>query len=157
MEIGVKKRVKQRHGTSLHALSLIHIFARLHDQIAALKRQGCTIVMAEHRLYFLTDLIDRAFYLRSGVLERVFTGEQFRSLPDPEREALGLRTLTPAICTLPAVESAGSEEGLSVEGLTCSFRKGAPVFRDLSFSARPGEVVAITGPNGCLLYTSRCV
>ena len=122
--------------------------ARLHDQISALKRQGCTIVVAEHRLYFLTDLIDRAFYLRSGVLERTFTGEQFRSLPDPEREALGLRTLTPAVCTLPAVESAGSEEGLSVEGLTCSFRKGAPVFRDLSFSARPGEVVAITGPNG---------
>ena len=59
----------------------------------------------------LTDLIDRAFYLRSGVLERTFTGEQFRSLPDPEREALGLRTLTPAVCTLPAVESAGSEEG----------------------------------------------
>ena len=132
--------------------------ARLHDQISALKRQGCTIVVAEHRLYFLTDLIDRAFYLRSGVLERVFTGEQFRSLPDPERGALGLRTLTPAVCTLPAVESAGSEEGLSVEGLTCSFRKGAPVFRDLSFSARPGEVVAITGPNGVGKTTlSRCL
>ena len=40
--------------------------ARLHDQIAALKRQGCTIVVAEHRLYFLTDLIDKAFYLRSS-------------------------------------------------------------------------------------------
>ena len=132
--------------------------ARLHDQISALKRQGCTIVVAEHRLYFLTDLIDKAFYLRSGVLERAFTGEQFRSLPDPEREALGLRTLTPAVCTLPAVESAGSEEGLSVEGLTCSFRKGAPVFRNLSFSARPGEVVAITGPNGVGKTTlSRCL
>ena len=132
--------------------------ARLHDQISALKRQGCTIVVAEHRLYFLTDLIDRAFYLRSGVLERTFTGEQFRSLPDPEREALGLRTLTPVVCTLPAVELAGSEEGLSVEGLTCSFRKGAPVFRNLSFSARPGEVVAITGPNGVGKTTlSRCL
>lgn len=132
--------------------------ARLHDQIAALKRQGCTIVVAEHRLYFLTDLIDRAFYLRSGVLERTFTGEQFRSLPDPEREALGLRTLTPAVCTLPSVESAGTKEGLSIEGLACAFRKEAPVFRDLSFSARPGEVVAITGPNGVGKTTlSRCL
>ena len=126
--------------------------------VAQWKAEGRTVVVAEHRLYFLTDLIDRAFYLRSGGLERVFTGEQFRSLPDPEREALGLRTLTPAVCTLPAVESAGSEEGLSVEGLTCSFRKGAPVFRDLSFSARPGEVVAITGPNGVGKTTlSRCL
>lgn len=112
--------------------------ARLHDQIAALKRQGCTIVVAEHRLYFLTDLIDRAFYLRSGGLERVFTGEQFRSLPDPEREALGLRTLTPAVCTLPAVESAGSEEGLSVKAFSQGersyqkFAQAVASFRDFT-------------------------
>ena len=43
--------------------------ARLHDQIACLKHQGRTVVIAEHRLYFLTDLIDRALYLRDGVLE----------------------------------------------------------------------------------------
>ena len=42
--------------------------ARLHDQIAGLKRQGRTVVIAEHRLYFLTDLIDRALYLRDVVL-----------------------------------------------------------------------------------------
>ena len=46
--------------------------ARLHDQIACLKHQGRTVVIAEHRLYFLTDLIDRALYLRDGVLERTF-------------------------------------------------------------------------------------
>ena len=34
--------------------------SRLHDQIVSLKRQGRTVVIAEHRLYFLTDLIDRA-------------------------------------------------------------------------------------------------
>ena len=66
--------------------------ARLHDQIAGLKRQGRTVVIAEHRLYFLTDLIDRALYLRDGVLERTFTREQFCALTDGEREALGLRT-----------------------------------------------------------------
>ena len=58
------------------------------------------VVIAEHRLYFLTDLIDRALYLRDGVLERTFTREQFCALTDGEREALGLRTLIPAGCTL---------------------------------------------------------
>ena len=132
--------------------------ARLHDQIAGLKRQGRTVVIAEHRLYFLTDLIDRALYLRDGVLERTFTREQFCALTDREREALGLRTLTPAGCTLPAVAPAGAKEGLSVEGLTCAYRKEPPVFQALSFSARPGEVVAITGPNGVGKTTlSRCL
>ena len=68
-------------------------------------------MVAEHRLYFLTDLIDRAFIFGAGCWSASSPGSRFRSLPDPEREALGLRTLTPAVCTLPAVESAGSEEG----------------------------------------------
>ena len=132
--------------------------ARLHDQIAGLKRQGRTVVIAEHRLFFLTDLIDRALYLRDGVLERTFTREQFCALTDREREALGLRTLIPAGCTLPAAAPAGAKEGLSVEGLTCAYRKEPPVFQALSFSARPEEVVAITGPNGVGKTTlSRCL
>ena len=132
--------------------------ARLHDQIAGLKRQGRTVVIAEHRLYFLTDLIDRVLYLRDGVLERTFTREQFFALTDGEREALGLRTLIPVGCTLPAAAPAGAKEGLSVEGLTCAYRKEPPVFQALSFSARPGEVVAITGPNGVGKTTlSRCL
>ena len=132
--------------------------ARLHDQIVYLKRQGRTVVIAEHRLYFLTDLIDRALYLRDGVLERTFNREQFCGLTEQEWEELGLRTLTPAACTLPAVAPAGTKEGLSVEGLTCAYRKEPAVFQDLSFSARPGEVVAITGPNGVGKTTlSRCL
>ena len=132
--------------------------ARLHDQIACLKHQGRTVVIAEHRLYFLTDLIDRALYLRDGVLERTFTREQFCGLTEQEREKLGLRTLTPAACTLPAVAPAGTKEGLSVERLTCAYRKEPAVFQDLSFSARLGEVVSITGPNGVGKTTlSRCL
>ena len=132
--------------------------SRLHDQIANLKRQGCTVVIAEHRLYFLTDLIDRALYLRDGVLKRTFTREQFCALTDRERAGLGLRTLTPVACSLPAAEPAGSKTGLSVEGLTCAYRKEPAVFQNLSFSARPGEVVAITGPNGVGKTTfSRCL
>ena len=51
--------------------------ARLHDQIACLKYQGRTVVIAEHRLYFLTDLIDRALYLRDGCAGAHLQPEQF--------------------------------------------------------------------------------
>ena len=104
--------------------------------------------------YTHLDVYKRQLYLRDGVLERTFNREQFCGLTEQEREELGLRTLTPAACTLPAVAPAGTKEGLSVEGLTCAYRKEPAVFQGLSFSARPGEVVSITGPNGCLLYTS---
>lgn len=111
--------------------------ARLHDEIAGLKRQGRTVVIAEHRLYFLTDLIDQAWYIRQGSLSRRFTREEFQRLTDEERERLGLRTLSSAPCTLPPAKPAGSGEGLSVEGLTCAFQKREAVFRELSFSVRP--------------------
>ena len=74
---------------------------RLHDQIAYLKSRGHTILIAEHRLYFLADLIDRAVYLRDGVVERIWSGAEFRRLAETERIALGLRTLTPTQVTLP--------------------------------------------------------
>ena len=119
---------------------------RLHDQIAYLKRQGHTILIAEHRLYFLADLIDRAVYLRDGIVERIWSGAEFRRLTETERIALGLRTLTPTQVTLPTSRAAGEQDGLSVEGLYCRYKREPPVFQNLSFSARPGEVLAITGP-----------
>ena len=46
---------------------------RLHDQIVYLKSRGHTILIAEHRLYFLADLIDRAVYRRDGIVERIWS------------------------------------------------------------------------------------
>lgn len=64
------------------------------------------MVIAEHRLYFLTDLIDQAWYIRQGSLSRRFTREEFQRLTDEERERLGLRTLSSAPCTLPPAKPA---------------------------------------------------
>ena len=65
--------------------------AELRAIIALWKRQGKTVVIAEHRLYWLDGLIDRAWYLRGGRLEREMSGDELRNLPDDERRALGLR------------------------------------------------------------------
>ncbi|MFR8542854.1 MAG: ATP-binding cassette domain-containing protein [Enterocloster sp.] len=88
---------------------------RLHDQIVYLKSRGHTILIAEHRLYFLADLIDRAVYLRDGVVERIWSGAEFRRLAETERIALGLRTLTPTQVTLAPSRAAG-------DGMDCLWR-----------------------------------
>lgn len=131
---------------------------RLHDQIARLKSLGHTVIVAEHRLWFLTDLIDRAVYLKNGHITHIWSPDAFRSLSERERVGLGLRTLAPTQLDLPAPCPGGELRGLSVEGLTCIYEKGHPVFHDLSFSARPGEVLAVTGENGVGKTTlSRCL
>lgn len=55
-----------------------------------LQKQGKTILIAEHRLYYLMDLADRIVYLEQGRIEKVFTPEEFRGLPREARERMGI-------------------------------------------------------------------
>lgn len=58
---------------------------------------------------------------------------------------------------LPVEKRASSGE-LSVSGLTVSFEEGKPLFSDISFSAKPGQIVGITGPVACGKTTlGRCL
>lgn len=64
---------------------------RLHDILLKLKQMGKTVIISEHRLYFLMDLIDKAIYIDHGVVREIYTGDEFRNLNENERIRLGLR------------------------------------------------------------------
>ena len=119
----------------------------LREQILLLKEQGHTVLIAEHRLYFLAGIIDRALYFQTGRLIQEFTGEEFWKLPEGMRMEMGLRTLTEKELTLPPVRKSG-EGGLLVRDLVCGYPKEKPVLKGISFYAEPGEVIAVTGHNG---------
>ena len=126
---------------------------KLREQIILLKKQGKTVVIAEHRLFFLADIIDRAVYIRNGEIKQIFSGEEFQALSDEERISMGLRTIHQTELRLkPAgnIEPAGSgaDSGLCVRTLSCGYKKSPAVFENLSFTAYPGEVLGITGHNG---------
>lgn len=63
----------------------------LKETLKSLKQQGKTILVAEHRLYYLMDVIDRAFYFEYGRLEKIYTPKELLTLPQTTREKLGLR------------------------------------------------------------------
>lgn len=129
----------------------------LRRQIIQIKKEGRTVVIAEHRLYFLMDLIDRAIFIQKGNIVRVFSREEFRNISDEWRVKMGLRSLVPPVLALPPADPPGIQEGLSVENLSCAFDK-QPVFSGLGFSARRGEVLGIVGHNGAGKTTmTRCL
>ena len=66
----------------------------LRQMLAELKRQGKTVIIAEHRLSYLADLADRVLYLAEGQIAGDYTGQAFRALPDAQRQQMGLRPLT---------------------------------------------------------------
>lgn len=126
---------------------------KLREQIILLKKQEKTVVIAEHRLFFLADIIDRAVYIRNGEIKQIFSGEEFQALSDRERISMGLRTIHQTELRLKSagnIESTGSDAdfGLCVRALSCGYKKSPAVFENLSFTAYPGEVLGITGHNG---------
>ena len=63
----------------------------LKEHLRLIKSQGKTILIAEHRLYYLMELADRIVYLEKGQIRKIYTPEEFRKLPEAEREHMGLR------------------------------------------------------------------
>ncbi len=63
----------------------------LRQVLSLWKKQGKTILIAEHRLYYLHDLADRVLYVKDGEIEREYTPAEFDSLSDSTRKEMGLR------------------------------------------------------------------
>ena len=70
-----------------------YAIADFRKLLMLLKAQGKTIVISEHRLYYLRDLADRVLYMKNGEIRGDYTAEEFQSLPAERREQMGLRPL----------------------------------------------------------------
>ena len=65
----------------------------LRRTLELLKKQGKTILIAEHRIYYLRELVDRIVYMENGAISAVFSPSQFLSIPEEQRHSMGLRAL----------------------------------------------------------------
>ena len=57
------------------------------------KNQGKTIIISEHRLWYLKDIIDRVIYLEQGEIVHEWTQERFAALSESELASYELRPL----------------------------------------------------------------
>lgn len=119
---------------------------RLHEILAKLKQMGKTIVISEHRLYFLMDLVDKAVYINHGTIQRIYTGNEFRSLDDDERIRLGLRCFT-LDNQKEKIPTQSRDCVLKISNLSISYGKDF-IIKDASFTADRGDIIAVTGHNG---------
>jgi energy-coupling factor transport system ATP-binding protein len=65
----------------------------LRGIITEWKRQGKTIVISEHRLWYLKDVADRVIYVENGRLAKEWSGEEFTSLKEDEVKKYKLRPI----------------------------------------------------------------
>ena len=119
----------------------------LREYLKLIKSQGKTIVVAEHRLYYLMDAADRIIYLENGRIAGDWTPEQFMNIPAARRQEMGLRAVDlreehPA-CLAPSAAA----PVLELQNVSLSYQK-QPVLQNISLKAAPGDVIAVVGHNG---------
>lgn len=69
----------------------VHAMLRLREVVGRLKEAGKTVLVAEHRLWWLSGLADRVVLMREGEIAADMRACEFACMPDVDRAAMGLR------------------------------------------------------------------
>ena len=113
----------------------------LKEMLHILKNKGITLIIAEHRIYYLTDLADRIILVRKGELFKELKKDE---LLNSEKQ-LGLRS---AIKTVLKAQNKSVGNDLNIKKLEYNFKDGSGLkIDDISFGL--GNIYGITGKNGC--------
>ena len=119
----------------------------LREHLLLVKGQGKTILIAEHRLYYLMDIADRIVYLDRGEIKGIFTPEEFRRLSQAQREQMGLRA-TDLMDVLPPPGHAPIRGSvLSLNDVSLRYKRRT-ILHGIGLSAGRGEVIGVVGHNG---------
>ncbi len=119
----------------------------LRKHLQLIKSQGKTVIIAEHRLFYLADVADRILYLENGRIAGDFTPEQFRNIPHEQRQAMGLRAIDLHEERPAHLGVSSAKPALELKAVSLSYKK-RPVLRNISLCAAPGDVIAVVGRNG---------
>ena len=131
--------------------NLDHIYIEiLATMLRRLKEQGITLLIAEHRLYYLREILDRLIHIEKGEIKHCYTQSEFIRLSTDELHALGLRSNIDEALSLPELPPYTIENcpTLRIDNLTLSFAKQCNLHvSNLAFHTN--YVYGIVGKNGC--------
>ncbi len=119
---------------------------QLADILVALKHQGVTLFIADHRLYWLRDVVDQVFIFKDGKME---TQGDF-SLLDREvvQTRFGLRKTVVDAPPQRLCCTSCREKEIDIRKMSFGFKGKPLLFDTMDLSLAKGEVTAITGKNG---------
>ena len=91
----------------------------LKKMLEKLKGKGITLIVAEHRIYYLMDVVDRILLIQKGKVANQFSKDEFMLLTDIKLSQLGLRS---AEKTVLDVHGVGKGKDLVIKKLSCNFK-----------------------------------
>lgn len=110
-------------------------------------RTGLTVLVIEHKLDKVLPFADRLIVMDQGKI--VLDGQPDDVLGTYRSKMSKIGILLPdrSIRHYPAVAAKAHNETIQIAGLSFAYA-GKEVLHDISFTASPGEIIGILGPNG---------
>ena len=125
---------------------------QLRAVLLALKQQGKTLLLSEHRLYYLSGVADEYWIMENGAVAAKYSAGEMQGFSQEKLRGLALRTLdlgNIAVAEKPAPADEGAP-ALCVKGLRFTYAHQArPIISYMDLSVRAHEVIGLVGANGC--------
>jgi len=128
---------------------------KLRRIIEIWKEQGKTIIISEHRLWYLKDLADNVIYMEAGKIAGRWTGEEFGALPENEIRALKLRptVIEEHFSKAFAGEAEGCEggfpefsDGIKLRDFFFSYEHKPYILKKRKFTEADGDMLSLCIP-----------
>ena len=125
----------------------------LEKILLELKTLKKTVIIAEHRLYYLMNVVDRIICMQNGKIVAEYTPRQIMKLKQDSIEKMGLRSPNLINSSNPDEKrqcirkSGAGQVCLETKNINLTFQDVVAA-ENISLSFEVGEVVAIVGPNG---------
>ena len=119
--------------------------------LKVLKEQGKTILINEHRLYYLSEIADEYWQMECGKIKEKFSKEQMKSFSVSQLNNMGLRTnALDSLIFKPLSTESENEQQLIINDIAYKYKKSnSDILKKFTFQSKVGDVVAIIGSNGC--------
>lgn len=131
---------------------------KLKATINLWKKEGKTIIIAEHYLQWLTSICDRVLLLENGKLKKDISMKNFKNYPENKIQELGLRPLSLHNINQTSIPTF-SDNNFSIKNFIFKYKKSninTLNIKNLNFKV--GSTIALIGNNGSGKSTfARCL
>ena len=117
----------------------------IKEMLVQLKDKGKTLIISEHRIFYLMDIIDKIFLIKDGEIQNEYTKIDFMKFSTKKLNELGLRDKIKTKLTVPEIKNSGN---FNVKNIEFKFNgvNNKLLLKNISFEM--GKIYGIVGTNG---------